>query len=145
MKCSTSKVSISSTKCIDPVTRGLFVQDQPWYKSAKTTSTDNDEVDLKRKHRLDPMTQVNELLKEKDKSKKRKKEEKHKKPRQDGEKKKAKTIEQLRAERLKRENEERAKAQRLILGIKDTDEPKVEADDRKRRYNNQFNPDMAKY
>ena len=48
--------------------------------------------------------------------------------------------------RLKRENEERIKAQRLLSGGKD-DKPKetVEFDDRKRKYNNQFNPDYSKY
>lgn len=114
------------------------------------------------------MTQVNELLKERDKSRKKhkndddddhhhknsKKQKRHEKEKEkekqeeEGKPKvQTKTIEQLRAERLKRESEEHAKAQRLLLGIKDTptNQPKVEADDRKRRYNNQFNPDLAKY
>ena len=58
-----------------------------------------------------------------------------------------KTIEQLRAERLKRESDERIKAQRLLSGNKDDTKPKerVEFDDRKRKYNNQFNPDYAKF
>ena len=48
--------------------------------------------------------------------------------------------------RLKRESEERLKAQRLLSGGKD-DKPKevVEFDDRKRKYNNQFNPEYSKY
>lgn len=112
------------------------------------------------------MTQVNDLLKERDKSKKRKSEDsdhhqhhKHKNKKKDKEDSKestttkspaasqSKTIEQMRAERLKRESEERIKAQRLLLGIKDpaSNAPKVEVDDRKRRYNNQFNPEMSKY
>lgn len=139
-----------------------FMSDQPWYKTVKdrkVSAVDDIEIDLKRKNRLDPMTQVNELLKEREKSKKRKKDEhehkekKHKKRAKIEDEKaksssvvKVKTIEQLRAERLKRESEERVKAQRLMLGIKDThSEPKIEVDDRKRRYNNQFNPEISKY
>lgn len=60
---------------------------------------------------------------------------------------KTKSIEQLRAERLKREAEERAKAERLLNGNKSVPNPKehVELDDRKRRYNSQFNPDLARH
>lgn len=48
--------------------------------------------------------------------------------------------------RLKRENEERIKAQRLLSGGKDDKlKETVEFDDRKRKYNNQFNPDYSKY
>jgi hypothetical protein len=48
--------------------------------------------------------------------------------------------------RLKREAEERAKANRLLNGDKqEKTQPKVELDDRKRRYNSQFNPDLARY
>ena len=58
-----------------------------------------------------------------------------------------KTIEQMRAERLKRESDERIKAQRLLTGNKDDGKlkEKIEVDDRKRKYNNQFNPDYAKF
>ncbi len=48
--------------------------------------------------------------------------------------------------RLKRECEERIKAQRLLMGnSKEQEQPKIEVDDRKRKYNNQFNPDFSKY
>ncbi|CAF1595770.1 unnamed protein product [Adineta ricciae] len=61
-------------------------------------------------------------------------------------------IEQLRADRLKREAQERAKTatylSRVFTGSDSTPatpEPvRVEIDDRKRRYNSQFNPDIAK-
>ncbi|CAF1270805.1 unnamed protein product [Adineta steineri] len=62
-------------------------------------------------------------------------------------------IEQLRAERLKRESQERTKTaaylSRVFTGNEstpDTPEPvvPVETNDRKRRYNSQFNPDFAK-
>lgn len=113
------------------------------------------------------MTQVSELLK--DKSKKRKSADDHlhhhhhndkkhlhnkkdkdrveTKPPTVGASHQSKTIEQLRAERLKRESEERIKANRLMLGIEEVsgNKPnKVEVDDRKRRYNNQFNPEISK-
>jgi len=62
-------------------------------------------------------------------------------------------IEQLRAERLKRETAERQKTasylSRVFTGndtTPDTPEPAtpIETDDRKRRYNSQYNPDIAK-
>lgn len=62
-------------------------------------------------------------------------------------------IEQLRAERLKRESAERTKAaaylRRVFTGNEEKSEtpeptPVIETDDRKRKYNSQFNPTMAK-
>ena len=106
---------------------------------------------------MDPLTTMNLLMKKKDhkKSKKLSKEKektikstpveilvKQSQP---------KTIEQLRAERLKRESDERLKAQRLLAGVNGKSDDnskskeKIEFDDRKRKYNNQFNPDYSKY
>lgn len=113
------------------------------------------EVELKQKLSADPMKDIKAALKEKDKAKKRKHNHHH-----SGEKdrhksksaksntepavtKKSKTIEELRAERLKRENEARVKTNQLLYGVKPVE--KVEVDDRKRRYNNQFNPDASRY
>ena len=60
--------------------------------------------------------------------------------------KKKKTIEELRAERLKRENEEKIKTQRLLNGPSTSSNvSSIQLDDRKRRYNSQFNPDLARY
>ncbi|CAF3417562.1 unnamed protein product [Rotaria sp. Silwood1] len=61
-------------------------------------------------------------------------------------------IEQLRAARLKRESEERTKTaaylSRAFTGTDSTsitpEQTPIETDDRKRRYNSQFNPDFAK-
>ncbi|CAF1041703.1 unnamed protein product [Rotaria sordida] len=61
-------------------------------------------------------------------------------------------IEQLRAERLKRESQERTKTaaylSRTFTGTDPistiTEQTPIETDDRKRRYNSQFNPDFAK-
>jgi len=49
--------------------------------------------------------------------------------------KKKKTIEELRAERLKRENEEKIKTQRLLNGPSTSSNvSSIQLDDRKRRY-----------
>ena len=59
------------------------------------------------------------------------------------------TIQQLRAERLRREQDERAKAQRVLAKLRgektgDSLEARVEVDDRERGYNSQFNPELAR-
>ena len=60
----------------------------------------------------------------------------------------SKTIEQLRAERLRRERAERARTEELLIksagGKVPSNEPKVEMDERQRRYNSQFNPDFVR-
>lgn len=98
---------------------------------------------MKRKLLSDPLS----IMKEHDKSKKKKKDKKDKKMDKPEVPivKKAKTIEELRAERLKRESEERSKADRLLYGSKEPAKPAVELDDRKRKYNNQFNPEASRY
>ena len=53
-----------------------------------------------------------------------------------------------RIDRLKRESEEKLKAARLLSGNSELGkkkEPAVELDDRKRKYNNQFNPDFTRF
>lgn len=93
---------------------------------------------------MDPLKSIEELTGESEKKKHKKK---HKKEKcKEKETNRKKTIEELRAERLKREAEERLKAQRLISGdLGKSNEPKIEVDDRKRKYNNQFNPDFSKF
>jgi len=76
---------------------------------------------------------------------------KHKKKSKDKDKDKTskpsstKSIEQLRAERLKREQEERMKVRAMFSGqgskVKDTEEP---INDRDRGYNSVFNPDLVR-
>lgn len=98
---------------------------------------------MKHKRSLDPLKNIEELTGESDRKKQKKK---HKKEKDKDKNKSKKSIEELRAERLKREADERIKANRLIAGdLGKTNEPKVEVDDRKRKYNNQFNPDFSKY
>ena len=58
-----------------------------------------------------------------------------------------KTIEQLRAERLKRELEERRKTSEVLCKGKNSEanqEPEGQVSDRARRYNSQYNPDFVK-
>ena len=58
-----------------------------------------------------------------------------------------KTIEQLRAERLKREQEERRRAQDLLAkgkGGELSPEPERPVSDRQRKYNSQYNPDFVR-
>ena len=94
-----------------------------------------------------PLKKINELTGESDRKKHKKKHKKEKSKEKD-EKKKPKSVDELRAERLKREAEERLKAQRLISGNNNLGKPvesKIEVDDRKRKYNNQFNPELSKF
>ncbi len=59
----------------------------------------------------------------------------------------SKSMQQLRAERLRREKEERLKTQNLLAkmrGEKVPEEKEVETDERKMRYNSQFNPDLVR-
>ena len=66
----------------------------------------------------------------------------------------SKTMQQLRAERLRREQEERMKSQKLLQKLKggkegeerggESEGEKVELDERKRGYNSQFNPELAR-
>ena len=104
-------------------------------------SQDNNEIDLKRKSIDDPINKMNNS-----KTKQSKKKKINNNDAVVGGQltnKKKKTIEELRAERLKRENEEKIKTQRLLNGPSST--APIQLDDRKRRYNSQFNPDLARY
>lgn len=95
---------------------------------------------------MDPLKSIEELTGETERKKLKKKHKKEKQKEKDKDKNRTKSIDELRAERIKREAEERIKAQRLISGeITKPNEPKIEADDRKRKYNNQFNPDFSKF
>lgn len=60
------------------------------------------------------------------------------------------SLDQLRADRLQREAAERARAEALLArvrggaGAPKEQQPEEEADDRRRRYNSQFNPQLAR-
>ncbi|RNA04990.1 leukocyte receptor cluster member 1 [Brachionus plicatilis] len=127
----------------------LDIKNQPWYKTVgirNVKKEDDVEIDLKHKRYLDPLKSIEELTGETERKKLKKKHKKEKQKEKDKDKNRTKSIDELRAERIKREAEEKIKAQRLISGeITKPNEPKIEADDRKRKYNNQFNPDFSKF
>lgn len=58
------------------------------------------------------------------------------------------SLDQLRAERLRREAAERARAEALLARVQgralQEAQPEEETDDRRRRYNSQFNPQLAR-
>ncbi|KAI8508086.1 Leukocyte receptor cluster member 1 [Branchiostoma belcheri] len=145
---------------------------KPWYlnktRRDDTLKKEDDEqdvssvsssLDMKRKNFLDPVHDMNRYL-----SKKRSKhQEEHKKlhkkkhkekdrDRQKGSESRSRqgpsvSVDQLRAERLKREAEERAKTERM-LALRRGEAPKpTEAEvmeTSKFRYNSQFNPDLVR-
>ncbi len=116
------------------------------------------ERDFKRKFDLDPMRQVTKYLDIKDKHKSSKskdtssKKHKHKHHERDHDAKSdlcgPKSIDQLRAERLKREREERRRAEEVLAKARGEQtlvkEETVVTDERERKYNSQFNPDFVR-
>lgn len=121
--------------------------EKPWYLKNTTNSKKEDssdsEKEVSKKTRLDPMLLVEESLKQK-KRKKDKKKKKKKSEKAPSSSKASKSIEDLRAERMKREKIERQKADQLLRqnkgeGVSDT-RPELDP----RRYSNQFNPDLAR-
>ena len=150
-------------------------QSKPWYfkvpdRKRKTEDDEStqtskrvhrEEFDQKRKFDLDPMRQMTQYLdikekhksKHKDKRSKKEKKHKHKREKDSCREKETihsgkKTIEQLRAERLKREKEERKRAEEVLAKARGehvpTKEKEVILDERQRAYNSQFNPDFVR-
>lgn len=134
----------------------------PWYMSGKKRNNQDvlDPVnkDRKLKEMMDPMKEMKlHLQKTKHNCKQelqnkhgsnrhleKKSNEKHKEHKSDKNSSATKSIDQLRAERLKREQDERLRASALISGsekVKVNEEPVNERD---RPYNSVFNPDVAK-
>ncbi len=140
----------------------------------KSSKSKKEEYDRKRKSDLDPMKDMVKYLDVKKKHKKHKDKDRdpkdrygysthdkhHKKQKQDrdsvamppssttfGSSSGKKTIEQLRAERLKREREERKRTEELLArarGEKPPEKEKVVVDERERTYNSQFNPEFVR-
>ncbi|KAM4015068.1 leukocyte receptor cluster member 1 [Anomaloglossus baeobatrachus] len=123
---------------------------RPWYQEVPAQHKEKEETakDDKLKRLLDPMNDMEKHLRKKTGQKKRHcdKKEKKKAKEKDIDKKGAckPSMEELRRERLKREAAERARAEALISGKKEPSAPQQEMDDRKRRYNSQFNPQLAR-
>ncbi|XP_077982820.1 leukocyte receptor cluster member 1 homolog [Glandiceps talaboti] len=144
---------------------------KPWYineskaKKQKTEESNNSTIDSKKKDKMDPMREMEKYLKtKKHKHKhkhrlkfettnnkeiskhKHKHKHKHKDSKKDEERQKP-TIEQLRAERIRREAAERFKVNRLLSGQSTESQPSTETlveDRSSRRYNSQFNPDLVR-
>ncbi|XP_066273408.1 leukocyte receptor cluster member 1 homolog [Branchiostoma lanceolatum] len=141
---------------------------KPWYLNKTRrddTQKEEDEqdksavssMDMKRKNFLDPVHDMNRYLskkrskhQEEHKRHKKKHKEKHRDSQKGSEarsRQSSVSVEQLRAERLKREAEEKAKTERL-LALRRGEAPKpTEAEvmeTSKFRYNSQFNPDLVR-
>ncbi|KAM9299688.1 leukocyte receptor cluster member 1 [Gastrophryne carolinensis] len=120
----------------------------PWYQEVPSRhKKDADDLakDEKLKGKLDPMKQMERYLQKKTGEKKKYSESKrHKKEKNKEERTSKPSIEHLRQERLKREAAERARAEALLSNKKEASNPEPEMDDRKRRYNSQFNPQFAR-
>ncbi|KAI7903451.1 uncharacterized protein BX663DRAFT_551184 [Cokeromyces recurvatus] len=130
--------------------KGATKEDDPWYvKKDRKEEKYLDPYTFKsnKKHKRDPVKinddplhYITKTLKERE-EKKNKREHKHRHDKKRKDKKDVRkesdspTIEELRARRLERERNEKARLQSLYL------EDEVETDDRKRSYNSQFNPE----
>ncbi|XP_043935412.1 leukocyte receptor cluster member 1 [Protopterus annectens] len=128
---------------------------RPWYeevpdrsKKTKEENSRKETKDTKLKCVLDPLVDMEKYL-----QKKRGEKSKHRHHKKDKEKIEKKedcgskvSIDMLRAERLKREAAERARAEALLARARgeETSDAATELDDRKRRYNSQFNPELAR-
>ncbi|XP_044527003.1 leukocyte receptor cluster member 1 [Gracilinanus agilis] len=118
----------------------------PWYQlpPAPRGTPCSPAPDEKAKSHLDPLRDLERQL-----GKKRRKQEGGGRPKEP-EKLRPKgpgksSLEQLRTERLQREAAERARAQALMAAFRgEQPQEEEEADDRKRRYNSQFHPQLAR-
>ncbi|XP_075771445.1 leukocyte receptor cluster member 1 [Pelodiscus sinensis] len=122
---------------------------RPWYQEAPDRSLEAAAVTKQEKLKgmLDPLREMeSHLRKKKGEGKKRKKEKEGPAEEKVAVGSASLSLEQLRRERLRREQAERARAEVLLAGRLGEPQPKEEeeADDRKRRYNSQFNPQLAR-
>ncbi|ESO97441.1 hypothetical protein LOTGIDRAFT_159473 [Lottia gigantea] len=138
----------------------------PWYLSGRKRKRDETEEEEKRdlkhlkeekkKTNLDPLLEMREFVDKKKKKKKHKdkKDKKHKHKERERERIKSlpkpstgKTIDQLRAERLKREKAEKNRTAELFSKLKGDDSEnssESEEEDRSRKYNSQYNPELSR-
>ncbi|XP_011383949.1 leukocyte receptor cluster member 1 [Pteropus vampyrus] len=124
----------------------------PWYQlpPGRGPPLPGPGPDVKIKNRLDPLREMQKHL-----GKRRHSGEdgSHSRKEKEGSEKRPKeppSLDQLRADRLRREAAERARAEALLArvrggaGAPEEQQPEEEADDRRRRYNSQFNPQLAR-
>ncbi|KAM5207411.1 leukocyte receptor cluster member 1 [Hipposideros larvatus] len=123
----------------------------PWYQlpPQRGTPPSGPGPDVKIKNRLDPLQEMQKHLGKRrhsgdDGGRSRKEKEGSHKQRP----KEPPSLDQLRAERHRREAAERVRAEALLARVRGgaplEEQPKEEADDRRRRYNSQFNPHLAR-
>ncbi|ELK32900.1 PREDICTED: leukocyte receptor cluster member 1 [Myotis davidii] len=122
----------------------------PWYQlpPERGAPPPGPGPDVKVKNRLDPLLEMQKHLGKKrrlsgDHGGRSRKEAGPEKQRP----KESPSLDQLRAERLRREAAERARAEALLARVRggsQQEEPPEETDDRRRRYNSQFNPQLAR-
>jgi len=145
---------------------------KPWYfkvpersqnatKSSASSSskeiTEKDEVDTKRKRGIDPIHSMEKYISVSNKVHAARTNTSSQVAKPDKKKSSsvtshgptaAKTIEQLRAERLKREQQERQREQQLVAKLRGGPDvikaPEPITDERQMRYNSQFNPDFVR-
>ncbi len=116
----------------------------------KNSETSN-EVDLKRKLKIDPLSLMNSYTENKSKVQKTSNhtsastKPNRTLPATETKHTTKKTTEQLRAERVKRENNERQRVNELLNPSCIKPKATVELDDRKRSYNSQYNPNLSRY
>ncbi|XP_043848583.1 leukocyte receptor cluster member 1 [Dromiciops gliroides] len=119
----------------------------PWYQlPPKARDTQGGPApDEKAKSHLDPLRELKRQLGKKQQS--RGGREGGSRPKEPGKRRLespgSTSLEQLRAERLRREASERARAEALMASVRG-EQPQEEADERKRRYNSQFHPQLAR-
>jgi hypothetical protein len=137
---------------------------KPWYfKPPEKRKSDcestglaksRDEFDAKKKQSADPLRQMTKFIDVSQKVRKLKdgtaddvSSTSHKRHKGEDTKNTCKSVEQLRAERLRREQMEHLRAEQLLAKMRgDVPAPAKDPmlDDRQRRYNSQFNPDIAR-
>ncbi|NP_001167493.1 leukocyte receptor cluster (LRC) member 1 L homeolog [Xenopus laevis] len=120
---------------------------RPWYQEVpgrNCKEKDDTAKDEKLKKLLDPLHNMEKYLQKKSGEKRKFKDEKQRKGKANESRPNKQSLEQMRQERLKREKAERARTEALLSGKKEPAAPEQEMDDRKRSYNSQFNPKLAR-
>ncbi|XP_015360931.1 leukocyte receptor cluster member 1 [Marmota marmota marmota] len=125
----------------------------PWYQlpPKRGGSPTGSGTDEKIKNQLDPLQEMQKHLGKKRRHSSEERGHNRKGKMEGSEKQRPKqppSLDQLRAERLRREVAERARAEALLARIQgrvpQEGQPEEEIDDRRRRYNSQFNPQLAR-
>lgn len=136
-----------------------FEDKKPWYlDSSKKATLEKDEVQLKTKLSLDPLSDMQhylelnhkyERIKKGEDVKQRKHKHRHTRTYKETSRKTLKAVKsmrEMREERIARERKERLRSERLLKGEKDGGgEKEVVVDVRKMSYNSRFNPELPRF